>query len=391
MMRAERRRKVAVMLQLWQNFDRSILRGIGAYVRERHNWLVFVEEVEHQRIPDLGGWNGDGLIVNFDSHSVARHVCGIDKPVVGLGGGRGWHEEHSGIPYIATDDVAIGRMAAGHLLERGLTRFAFCGYPRTRTNVWVTGRLQGFRQRLAEAGFECPVFNGRYRTAIQYSHIQRELVAWLRTLPTPVGLMGCYDYRARHVLEACKIAGLRVPDDVAVIGVDNDAVCDLCDPPLTSIEQGCFQIGYTAATVLDGMMSGHKPKRLRHIIPPVGLITRASTDLVYVADPGMADAMRWIREEACRGLQVDAVAERLKISRSTLDNRFKKLIGRTADQEIRRVRLDRAKELLSRTSLPILEVARQAGYGNVQYLHAVLRRDSRTTPARYRMAHRLRS
>ncbi len=390
-MHTERRRKVAIMLQLWQNYDRSILRGIGAYVRERHNWLVFVEEVEHQRIPDLSEWKGDGLIVNFDNHSIANHVQGITKPIVGVGGGHGWYEEGSGIPYVTTDNVAIGRMAAGHLIERGLTRFAFCGYPRTRTNVWVTGRLEGFRQRLAEAGFECQVFNGRYRTAVHYSNIQRELVAWLRTLPTPIGLMGCYDYRARHVMEACKLAGLRVPDDVAVIGVDNDAVCDLCDPPLTSVEQGCFQIGYTAASVLDDMMSGRKPKLLRHVIPPVGLVTRASTDLIYVADPAMADAMRWIREEACRGLQVDTLAERMRISRSTLDNRFKKLIGRTADQEIRRVRLDRAKDLLSRTHLPIREVARQAGYGTEQYLHAVLRQDCGATPARYRMTHRLRS
>lgn len=385
------RRKVAVMLQLWQNFDRSILRGIGAFVRERHTWSVFVEEVEHQRIPDLKEWDGDGLIVNFDSRSVAHAIRGIAKPVVGLGGGRGWYEERSGIPYIATDDAAIGRLAAGHLLERGLKQFAFCGYPRTPTNVWVAGRLRGFRERLAEAGCGYRIFNGRHTTAVHWSRIQVELAAWLRTLPTPVGLMGCYDYRARHVLEACKVAGLRVPDDVAVVGVDNDIVCDLCDPPLTSVEQGCFQIGYTAAVVLDGLMNGRKPQPLRQVIPPVGLVARASTDLVYVADREVADALGWIREEACRGLQADIVAERLRLSRGTLDKRFKAVIDRTVDQEIRRVRLARAKELLSRTHLPIRDVARQSGYGNEQYLNAVLRRDSGITPARYRAEHRTRA
>ncbi len=388
--RAKPRRKVAVMLQLWQNFDRRILRGIGAFVRERHNWSVFVEEVEHQRIPDLKEWDGDGLIVNFDSRSVARAIRGIAKPVVGLGGGRGWHEERSGIPYVATDDAAIGRLAAEHLLDRGLRQFAFCGYPRTPTNVWVAGRLEGFRGRLAEAGCECRIYNGRHTTAVHWSRIQQELTAWLRTLPRPVGLLGCYDYRARHVLEACKAAGLRVPDDVAVVGVDNDAICDLCDPPLTSVEQGCVQIGYTAATLLDTMMAGHKPRQLRYVIPPVGLVARASTDLIYVADRDVAEALKWLREEACRGLQADAVAERLGLSRGTLDKRFKQAIGRTADQEIRRVRLARAKELLIRTNLPTREIARQSGYGNEQYLHAVLRQDSHTTPARYRAAHRTR-
>lgn len=378
------------MLQLWQNYDRGILRGIVAYVRERRNWSVFVEEVEHQRIPDLHEWKGDGLIVNFDNRDVALAIRGITKPVVGLGGGRGWHDEHSGIPYIATDDLAIGRMAAEHLLDRGLQQFAFCGYPQTPTNVWVAGRLEGFRRCLVQAGFDCHVFNGRYASAVHWQRVQKELVAWLRELPTPIGLMGCYDYRARHVLEACKAAGLRVPDDVAVVGVDNDIVCDLCDPPLSSVEQGCFQIGYTAAALLDSMMSGHKPKPIRQVIPPVGLVARASTDLIYVADRVVADALKCIREDACHGLQADALAARLDISRSTLDKRFKQSIGRPADQEIRRVRLARAKDLLSRTNLPIRDVARQSGYSNEQYLNAVLRKDSHVTPAEYRTAHRAR-
>ena len=379
------------MLQLWQNYDRGILRGIGAYVRERHHWSVFVEEVEHQRIPDLREWKGDGLIVNFDNREVARAIQGIGKPVVGVGGGRGWHEEQSGIPYIATDDYTIGRLAAEHLLDRGLRQFAFCGYPQTPTNVWVDGRLKGFRERLAQAGGDCNAFRGRYTNAVHWQRIQNELVVWLQKLPTPVGLMGCYDYRARHVLEACKAAGLRVPDDVAVVGVDNDVICDLCDPPLTSIEQGCFEIGRTAAALLDSMMSGHKPKHLRQVIPPVGLVARASTDLIYVADRVVADAMKCIRDDDGHGLQADALAQRMGVSRSTLDKRFKQTIGRPVDEEIRRARLARAKDLLSRTNLPIGEVANRAGYGNEQYLYAVLRKDSRVTPVQYRKEHRPRS
>lgn len=189
-----------------------------------------------------------------------------------------------------------------------------------------------------------------------------ELAAWLRTLPNPVGIMGCYDYRARHVLEACKTAGLRVPDDVAVVGVDNDVVCELADPPQTSIEQGKFQIGYAAAALLDRMMDGHEPEARRVVVPPVGLVMRQSTDLFHVPDPMVADAMRIVREKACRGVQADQVADRLRVSRSTLDKRFRHHVGRPVDQEIRRVRLERAKELLARTDLSPADVARESGF-----------------------------
>jgi LacI family transcriptional regulator len=386
--RSRQRRRVAVILQFWQNFDRGILQGIAAYQRERRTWSVFVEEVAHQRIPDFREWSGDGLIVNFDDRTVAQALRGIAQPMVGVGGGRGWHDPHAGIPYVATDDAAIGRLAAEHLLERGLKQFAFCGYPPTQTNIWADNRGRAFAARLREAGHACAMFRGRHTSAAHWAKELREIADWLRTLPTPVGIMGCYDYRARHVLEACKLAGLRVPDDAAVMGVDNDVVCELADPPLTSIEQGRFQIGYTAAAMLDRMMDGRKPQAPRVVIPPVGLVPRQSTDLLYVPDRTVAEAMRIVREEACRGLQAAAVAERLRVSRSTLDKRFKQHLGRPVDQEIRRIRLERARELLARTDLPPATVAREAGYGTVQYLNTVLGKAVHCTPTEYRRRHR---
>ena len=379
-----------MILQLWQNFDRGVLSGVAAYVRERRNWSVFVEEVEHQRIPNLHEWDGDGLIVNFDNRSVAQAVQGIAKPVVGLGGGGGWYDESSGVPYVFTDDEAIGRLAAEHLLQRGLKQFAFCGYPPTRTKVWVTKRAAGFAGCLAQEGYPCKMFHGRYTTAQHWERVQAELVAWLRDLPLPIGLMGCYDYRARHVLEACKTADLKVPDDVAIIGVDNDQVCELADPPLSSVEQGRFQIGYTAASLLDRLMDRKRPGKLSHVIAPVGVVSRQSTDLIYVADREVAEALRLIREQACRGIQPDAIAALLHMSRSSLDQRFKRSIGRPVDAEIRRVRLARAVELLARSDLPLRNVASEAGYANEQYMSAVIGKAFRRTPLQYREEHRSR-
>lgn len=381
------RRKVAVILQLWQNFDRGILQGIAAHVRERRDWSVFVEEVEHQRIPDFKSWQGDGLIVNFDNPHVVRALRGVDKPIVAVGGGRGWHYPSSGIPYVATDDGTIGRMAAEHLMDCGLRNFAFCGYPESRTNLWMANRKQGFSERLAEAGFRCHVFHGRHTTATRWQDVLSELCVWLRKLPLPVGVMGCYDYRARHVLEACKSLGLRVPDDVAVIGVDNDIVCELADPPLSSIEQGRFRIGYSAASTLELMMSGRQRIPPRQIIPPVGIVARQSTDILCVADEALATALRMIRERACHGLQAGEVAARVGLSRNTLDKRCKAQLGRSIDLEIRRVRMECAKELLARTPLPLREIARKAGFGSEQYLSSAFSKAVGCRPSQYRASH----
>lgn len=382
------RRKVAVILQLWQNFDRGILQGIASYVRERHDWSVFVEEVEHQRIPDLKGWDGDGLIVNFDNTQVVRALSKVDKPIVAVGGGGGCHNPASGIPYVATDDETIGRLAAEHLMDCGLKNFAFCGYPKNRTNVWMMNRKNGFSERLAEAGFACQAFHGRHTTATHWQDVLSELSAWLRKLPLPVGIMGCYDYRARHLLEACKSLGLRVPDDVAVIGVDNDIVCELADPPLSSIEQGKFQIGYAAAKTLEQLMSNGGEIPLRQLIAPVGLVPRQSTNLLCVDDQTLAVALRTIRERACHGLQAHDVAKQAGLSRNTLDKRCKAVIGRSIDLEIRRVRLDCAKDLLARTALPLREVARRAGFGSEQYLSSVFSKTVGCRPSQYRIDHR---
>ncbi len=381
-------RKVAVILQLWQNFDRGLLQGIAAYVRERHDWSVFVEEVEHQRIPDFKAWEGDGLIVNFDNPRVVRALRQVRKPIIAVGGGSGWHDPASGIPYIATDDNAIGKLAAEHFIEKGLKHFAFCGYPENRTNLWMTQRKIGFTKRLMDAGFDCSVFHGRHSTATHWPRVLQELSTWLVKLPLPVGIMGCYDYRARHVIEACKLLGLRVPDDVAVLGVDNDVICELADPPLSSIEQGKFQIGYSAAAALDRLMAHKKDVPPRQIVRPVGLVARQSTDLLCVADPLLAQSLTIIRREACQGLQAEAVCRRIGLSRGTLDKRFKETIGRPIDQEIRRVRIARACELLSRTKLPIRSVAHQAGFGSEQYLSAVFSKQMGCTPATYRRDHR---
>jgi len=382
------RRKVAIILQLWQNYDRCILEGIASWCRENHNWLVFVEEIAQSRLPDLQARGFDGLIVNFDIPEIGAALQGLKIPIVGLGGAAGDYQPESQIPYVATDNIGIGRLAAEHLLERGLRHFAFCGYPRSRTNPWVQERAIGFAARLAEEGFDCPVFKGSFLRVEQWEGTQRELVDWLNPLPRPLGIMACFDARARQVLEACRSLDLKIPDEVAIIGVDNDVICDLADPPLTSVEQGCRQIGRQAAATLEDLMAGKPSEILFRRMPPLGVVKRQSTDLIYVEDEIVAEALRLIRQRACSGLQVGDLLDRLKLSRSTLDKRFRSCIGRSADEEIRRVRFEAAKDLLCRTDLKLQDIARKTGYSHQQYLSAVFNKELKMPPAQYRREQR---
>jgi LacI family transcriptional regulator len=382
--------KVSILLQMSQYFDQGIFRGIAAYARECHDWSLFVEP-EHQ------SWNAilsepgvRGMIVNLDSDAFAEEALQLGLPLVGLGGGAGYYQPDSGIPYVTTDNEVIGRMAADHLMETGLRHFAYCGFPPSRNFEWTTVRERAFRERLAEKGFDCKVFHGTSERATHAAITQREIATWLRSQPKPVGVMGCYDWRARHVLEACYSSGLRIPDDVALIGVDNDAMlCDLTDPPLTSVEQNRFKIGYTAAALLDQLLKRKKPRNLLHVIPPLGVVTRQSTNLVATSDVGISEILIRIRGNACDGLTADAVADHAGISRATLDSRLKTAIGRTADQEIRRVRVAMAESLLVHTGLPLRDVAAQAGFGTEQYLCAVWQKEKGVTPGRFRSVHRV--
>ena len=381
--------KVSILLQMFQNFDQGIFRGIAAYANESHAWSLYVEQEQQSGMSVLSEPGVRGLIVNLDSGTFAQEALGLGVPMVGVGGGAGYYDPESSIPYVTTDNEAIGRMAAEHLLDTGLRHFGYCGFPPSRISQWSMVREKAFCARLAEAGFECDVFHGTSEGGTHAAITQKEIAVWLLSLPKPLGVMGCYDWRARHVLEACHASGLRIPDDVALIGVDNDAMlCGLTYPPLSSVEQNRFRIGYTAASLLDQLLKRRKPRQSLHVIPPLLVVTRQSTNLIATSDPGISEILRHIRDNACAGLTADAVANRMKISRATLDNRLKAKIGRTADMEIRRVRVARAESLIIHTGLPLRDIAAQAGFGTEQYLCAVWQKEKGASPGQFRSIHR---
>jgi len=381
----KRIRRVAMLANVSRRYDRRVAQGVAAYSRQKGQWNLYVEEDPLQKLPKLEAWDGDGIIANFDDRKIAVAVRGLKIPVVGIGGGRGWYDPASGVPYFTTDNEAIARLAAEHLLDCGLRRLAFYGNPPTRRHVWSQQRERAFLECTRAVGVPCAVYHGRHADADRWLKQLGELAAWLRCLEKPIGLMACTDIRARQVLEACRTIGLRVPEDVAVIGVDNDEmICELIAPPLSSIEQGSRQIGYEAAAMLDRMMAGRAPRQLRHVIAPEALVARQSTDVLACGDADLTMAVRFIRQHACDPVSVADVLAAVPLSRSTLEKRFQATLGRTIHAEIQRVRVQRAKELLVRTNLLVKQVAKRCGFRYAPYLTRVFRQQTGHSPDEYR-------
>lgn len=381
---------VAVILDAARPYDRLIIGGVAQYARERGRWSLYVEEDPLQKLPDLKRWHGQGIIANFDDRRVAEAIQGLAIPVVGVGGGYGWHDARSKIPYVYTDNRGIGWLGAQHLLACGFERLAFCGYPRSATGGWSEERAAAFQQAAEEARRPCDLFTGRVAAARRWEDLQRELQAWLQRLPTPVGLMACNDVRARHVLEACRAIGLRIPHDVAVIGVDNDEmICELTDPSLSSVDQSARRIGYEAAVLLDRMMTGHPVDR-RVVVPPIGVVARASTDTLAIADAEVVQTLQALRREPCQRPRVDGLAEAVGVSRSSLERRFRAAVGRSIHEEHVRLRLAETRTLIVETDLPLKAVAMRAGFPSLQYMTTFIRRHTGLTPARLRAVNRKR-
>jgi LacI family transcriptional regulator len=252
-------------------------------------------------------------------------------------------------------------------------------------------RSRFFLDCIQAAGFHCDVF-AEPVTGARPTHWERQvqaLSAWVRKLPKPTGIMACYDLRGQQVLEACRREGVAVPDSVAVIGVHNDELlCDLCDPPLSSVIPNARRAGYEAAALLDRMMNGDRVSQQVILLDPIGIATRQSTDVVNLADVRISQAVRFIREHAADGITVDEVLRAVPMSRTILERRFKSLLHCTPHDHIVRVRLERVKELLASTELTLAQIAERAGFGHAEYMSVAFKRLTGVSPGAFRAKNR---
>jgi LacI family transcriptional regulator len=378
----KRRRSVALLIETSNAYARGLLEGVIQYVRHHEAWSIFLPEQERGASPPhwLSRWRGDGIIARIETDEIARAVRATRLPVVDVSAARRVPD----IPWVETDDGEIARLAVEHLLERGFRQLGFCGDSSFNWSMW---RQQHFARLVAEAGHVCHIYESRPRWAKGYSwnREKRGLANWVRRLPRPIGVMASYDIMAQQLLDVCRELNVAVPEEVAVIGVDNDRLlCDLASPPLSSVIPNAPRTGYEAASLLDQMMSRRPVPPEGHLIQPLGIETRQSTDVLAIDDPDIAEALRFIREQACAGIRVVDVLRHVPLSRRMLESRFRDRLGRTPHQEITRLRIERVKQLLSETDLSLAEIAGHAGFDHVEYLSVVFKREVGVTPGGFR-------
>ena len=281
---------------------------------------------------------------------------------------------------IRSDDAAIGEMGAEHLLERGFKRFGYCGY---KGEAWSKRREESFVKTIDQkSSGSCSLYNSTWqgRGARNWEDEQRCIIEWLQTLTPPFAVMACNDIRGRQIIDACSELDLAVPEQVVVVGVDDDELlCRMCSPPLSSVIPNAQAVGFRAAEVLASLMDGKSPASEVQLIEPLGVATRQSTDAVAIDDPDIAAALRYIREYACRGITVAEVVRDNSVSRSTLERQVRKYLGRTPQEEIRFVQIKRARELLISTDLSAEQIAPLCGFEHPEYLHVVFKRVTGTT------------
>lgn len=382
-------RRVILLIESSRAYGRGCLMGIAAYLRNHVPWrILHLERSLTEDLPrEVRQWKGHGIIARIENESIARAVAQLCIPVVDLRGS--YHPARGAM--LDTDPGAVARLAADHFLDRGFRHFAFCGYPGVD---FSDQRGEHFRQWLAARHLAPAVYplsgrrapSGDTRASEALGELgERSIGRWLRTLPRPLAVLACNDHRGRQVLAGCAHVGLAVPDEVAVLGVDNDEVlCDLAAPPLSSIEPDTFRLGYEGATILDALMAGHPPPEQAILIAPRGISVRCSSDVLAVEDPEIARAVRFIREHACEGITVRNVLAHVTISRATLERRFVELLGHKPKAEIDRVRFERARHLLGSSSYKLERIARLLGFGTAAQFTNTFKRYWGCTPSEYR-------
>ncbi len=362
--------------------QRSVLRGIMQYAQTRPRWTLALEHAAGLTPQGLAAMQPAGLIAYVGTRKLARVLESCRRPVVNVSS----LLPRSPFPRVMADHRRIGRLAFEHLRDCGLQHFGFAGHS---GNLYSSEREAGFRTALAET----PGSYSRFLQPSSTSFLRqaRRLVVnpglqdWLQGLPKPVGVFAGHDIWGVPVVEACRRGGLHVPDEVAVIGVDNDdLLCQLARPSLSSVVVADERIGFEAAALLDRLLRGANTPSRPRLIPPTGVVTRQSSDVLAGGDPELTAAVRYIREHAHLPLRVEDVLRQVRVSRRSLELKFRTVLKRGIAEELRRVHLERAKDLLASTSLPVGDVAERAGFASVYYLSRTFRAHTGRTPTAYR-------
>ncbi len=374
--------QVALIIESSVSYGRSILQGVARYISSHHRWSIFFEQHELGTPPPawLDSTNWNGILCRPTDPTLAHRLKRMKVPVVDLND----LYENLRFPWVGSNHRAIGALGAKHFLERGFRHFAFCGFS---NELWAGQRRDGFCEIVGKNNLPIPVYESPWRgaTVSRWDLELEQLGKWLAALPKPIGVMACNDVRALHLLDACHKTGLLVPEEVAVVGVDNEEIiCELCNPPLSSVEPAPESVGYQAAELLDKLMNGESCPAGRILVDPIRVVTRRSSDTLATKDRIVSGALRYIREQALHGCTVSDVLKQVKTSRSYLERRFRSHLKRSPQAEIRRVQIDRIKQLLTETDFTLERISELSGFEHPEYMSVLFKRTCGQTPGQYR-------
>ncbi|MBP8910913.1 MAG: DNA-binding transcriptional regulator [Phycisphaerae bacterium] len=376
--------RIILLIAPTREFDRGLLQGIARYANEYGPWTFYREPPHYQPLDweqkvtnRLRSGQVDAIIMREPDRIDEIIRCGIPgicAPIT--------RRTVEGFINIVIDNDKVGRLAAEHLLHCGFSHFGFCGFEGIYPSI---SRAQAFQARLKEAGYSCHLYEQPKGKGVLWEKEEPLLVKWLRSLPKPVGILASNDDRSQHLLDACHLARIHVPSEVGIIGVGNDEfICRLANPPLSSIGLNAEPLGYRAAQLLDRALV--EKTRCHAVVEgePTHVVARSSTNILLVQDEEMAEAVRFIRENSDRPLQVNDVAEAVGISRRTLQYRFAKAIGRSVHSQILRERVNRITQLLVETDLTVTQIADKLDFSSPKQLDRVFTRFQGMPPTAYR-------
>jgi LacI family transcriptional regulator len=378
--------KAQVLLIFLTRYEESMamLKGIAHFERTHRSWTAFHDDQARSEIDsnwiESKKWQG---VISRHTTPELVSACAVRKiPLVDLND----NETFPGVPKIRPDNVGIGHLGAEHFIERGYQKFGFSGFA---NESWSRERRDGFVEAIRLAGRECSVYDVDYPgdlTPFWEDQQINKLAAWIKRLPKPIALMACNDLRAQQLIGAAHANDFLVPEEVAVLGSNNDTIrCELADPALSSVAPNAFQSGYRAAELLHELLAGRKPKVLDQRVEPIGVVTRHSTDVLAVEDRNVASALSFIREQACHGITVAQVLQFAHASRSQMERKFRHHIGRSPQAEIRRVQLKKIRQLLLETDFPLKRIAELTGFEHMEYMCVLFKRMTGDSPGAYRV------
>jgi len=374
--------RVAVLIETSTSWGREVIRGIHKYTENRRPWQLYIEthsSAVSYTVPRQ--WEGDGMIARIASEPMLSELLALRLPLVNVSA---IQLPGMDLPRVQHDTSKGAQMAARYFFDRGFRHFAYfslLGFS------YVATHEESFREEVRAIGGQYFLYEvkAHHPDAPDWNLDEEHLASWLRGLPKPVGLLVWNAHSGRQIVYACQRAGLRIPEDIALLsGADDDLLCELSHIPISSMRIACEQIGFQAAEILDRLMRGERVEASPVLVPPTSIISRRSTNLIPFPDQTVVAAMQFIRANAARPIQVPDVARHVGVARRVLERRFIAVVCRTPAAEIRRVHLERAQQLLGETDRAIPEVAEASGFGSPEYMAQLFKAEWGQSPLQYR-------